>query len=322
MNLRNEIDKQANLWIIKQNEGFTQEEQKELERWLENAHYKQAFEENKRLIDECLKLDEDFIKELDNEVLNETTKINFFAKSKYLIASIVIACITAIGAFEIDKYFIPTFSQDYLSTNEKILNIALPDNSIIDLDKKSQLKIRYYQTKRVIELQEGNAFFSVAKEKQKPFLVQTKDTLIEVLGTKFEVITFNNKTRINVLEGLVQVSYLDTFRTKALVQLKRAESLVITNLGDVLSQNKIDVTEVASWKRDIIQFNKTTLKDATAMFERYSNDTIEFDNQGIANLRISGKFSTLHFNSFLDSMALIYPINVKKEGDKVKIVRK
>lgn len=319
MNLHNEIDKKANFWLIKQNEGLNKEEQKEFDLWLENKNHKKAYDENKQLINKCLALDEDFIKELEDEIFAEDKKITFFQRNRYLAASIVLFCIMAIGGYEINRYFIPTFSQNFVSINEKVLNIQLPDNSIIDLDKKSQIKVSYYQTKRVIELEEGNVYFSVSKDKEKPFLVKTKDTLVEVLGTKFEIITYDDKTIVNVFDGMVQVSHTQRFDKKILAQLKKSESFTLNNQGVILNKDLIDINEIATWKKDIIKFNKTTLKDASSMFERYSNNKILFENEKLAELKISGKFSTLHYDSFLESIKLIYPIKVKKDGDILKI---
>jgi transmembrane sensor len=322
MNLHDEIDKKANFWLIKQNEGIKKEEQKEFDFWLENKNHKKAYDENKQLINECLSLDDNFIEELENEIFSEDKKISFFKRNKHLVASIILFCILVIGGYEIDKYFIPTFSQNFVSVNEKILNIQLPDKSIIDLDKKSQIRISYYQTKRVIELKGGNALFSVSKDKQKPFLVKTKDTLVEVLGTKFEIITFDDKTTINVLDGVVQVSHLDKYNKTFLAKLRKSESFTLNNQGAILNHGKIDTSEIAIWKKDIIKFNRTTLKDASSMFERYTNNKMIFGNDKLSELKISGKFLTLHYDSFLESIKLIYPIKVRKQGDVVKIQKK
>lgn len=322
MNLQNEIDKKANYWLIKESEGLSKKEENELQLWLQNKNHKKSYEENKQLINECLELDKDFIRELEEEVLNDRRNISFFHRTKYLIASIAILCIIALSTFEINKYFIPTFSQDYLTTNEKYLNISLPDNTIVDLDKNSQMNITYYNTKRVVNLSDGNALFSVLRDAEKPFYVKTKNTLIEVLGTKFEVINFENKITVNVLEGVVQVSHINKNDTQILAQLKKSESFTLNNLGEVLNHVKIDVNEIASWKNDLIIFNKTTLKDAINIFERYSNNKIEFENDKLAQLKISGKFSTLHFDSFLQSIELIYPVKVKKEENNIVKVGK
>ena len=79
MNLKNEIEKKANSWLIRQKEGLTSFEQKEIELWFENKHHKKIYEENKNLIDDCLSLDDDFIKELEDEVLKDIKTKSYFA---------------------------------------------------------------------------------------------------------------------------------------------------------------------------------------------------------------------------------------------------
>lgn len=322
MNLKNEIEKQANLWLIRQKEGLSSGEQKEFEFWLENEHHKKIYEENKKLIDDCLALDEEFIKELEDEISQDIKSKSYF-RFKYIAASIAIVCIIAFSGYEIKRYFIPNFTQNFVSVDDKILNITLPDDSIIDLDKKSQMKINYYDTKRVVELEDGNAMFFVSKNKEKPFLIKTKNTLIEVLGTKFEVVNFDNKTVVNVLDGIVQVSYVpNMFKTQTLAKLEKSQSLTIDNEKKSYTQNIVDTTEIAIWKNDLIKFNKTSLKDASIMFERYSNNKMIFEDEKSANLKISGKFSTLHYDSFLKSLEMIYQVKIKKDGNIVKISKK
>ncbi|PUE66296.1 FecR family protein [Arcobacter lacus] len=322
MNLKNEIEKQANSWLIRQKEGLTFFEQKEFELWLENKHHKKIYEENRNLIDDCLSLDDDFIKELEDEVLKDIKQKSYF-NFKYISASVAILFTIVFSGYEIKRYFIPNFTQSFVSANEKILNIILPDNSIIDLDKKSQIKISYFDTKRVIDLEDGNAMFSVSKDKAKPFLIKTQNTLIEVLGTKFEVINFDNKTLINVLEGVVQVSYVaNIFKTQTLAKLEKSQSLILNNEKKVYVQNTIDTNEIATWKNDLIKFNKTSLEDASSMFERYSNNKMIFEDEKLSQLKISGKFSTLHYDSFLKSIEMIYPVKMTKDGNIIKISKK
>ncbi len=257
MNLKNEIEKKANSWLIRQKEGLTSFEQKEFELWLENKHHKKIYEENRNLIDDCLSLDDDFIKELEDEVLKDIKTKSYFS-FKYIAASVAILFTIVFSGYEIKRYFIPNFTQSFVSVDDKILNIVLPDNSIIDLDKKSQIKISYYDTKRVIDLEDGNAMFSVSKDKAKPFLIKTQNTLIEVLGTKFEVINFDNKTVVNVLEGVVQVSYLSNiFKTQTLAKLEKSQSLILDNEEKVYIQEIIDTNELASSKLVLLNFIKS-----------------------------------------------------------------
>lgn len=321
MNLENEIDKKANLWLMKEKEGLTVEEKEDFFLWLKNKRHEKSYLENKKLINECLSLDENFINEMQNEVLE---KENIFLRSKYLVASLTIACMLIFSAYEVDQYYSPTYEQEYLSLNDKVLNISLPDKSIIDLDVKSQIKITYYNNKRTVSLEKGKAIFLVSKNKNKPFYVKSGNTLVEVIGTKFEVIRLKNISEINVIEGLVKVSYIynKNADSKTLVQLKKAQSLRLDNLGKVLNYGSIDIQKIASWKNDIIVFDKMTLLEASSIFERYSNKKMNFQTYNLSQLKISGKFSTLHYDSFLEAIELIYPIKFTKNKNLIQIVKK
>lgn len=329
MNLQNELDKQANLWIIKENEGLSKNEKEELNTWLENKTNKEVYNKNKQFVSRFIPFDEEFMKELDEEVKDEintfeTKQKSFFFKYKYIAASIIMTCVFIFAALEVNKYYEPTFVKTYKTKNEKIINIVLPDSSSIDLDIKSKMNIVYYNTKRTVELLEGKAFFAVAKDKEKPFLIKSNNNLIEVLGTKFEVINSNNTTKVNVFEGLVRINHIYNSNgdIKAIRQLSKEDSFLLNNKGKVISFNKIDTNTIASWKNDIINFNKTTLKDASLIFERYANLEIQFDNYDLTQLKISGKFSTLHYESFFEAIKVIYKLEVQKQGNLIKISKK
>ncbi|NQY24307.1 MAG: FecR domain-containing protein [Campylobacteraceae bacterium] len=321
MNLENEINKIANSWLQRKKEGLTEKEKDEFSLWIKNKTHAKAYAENKELISEFLNLDEDFISEMQNEVLQ---KENIFTRSKYIAASIAVACILIFSAYEIDSYYSTTYTQDYLSSNEKILNIVLPDKTIIDLDVKSQIKITYYLNKRTVILEQGKVIFNVSKNPDKPFYVRSGNTLIEVIGTKFEVVHLKNKSEINVIEGLVKVDYIYNKKgdKKTLSQLKRSQTLSINNEGKVLNYGNIDIKKIASWKNDIIVFDKMTLADASLIFERYSNQKMNFSTYELSQLKISGKFSTLHYDSFLEAISLIYPIKYTKNASLINISKK
>jgi len=317
MDFKKEIDKKANLWKIKENEGLSKNEELELKDWLENKQHEKIYEENNQIISECLSLDDDFIKKMEDEISDDKSHNNIFYKYKYTVASVTIACILVFSLLKINTHYNPSFSHNYASVDKKILHISLPDHSIVDLDVQSNMDIEYYDYKRAVVLKEGKALFSVAKNKNKPFIVKAGNTSIEVLGTKFEVIKIDDNTKINVLEGLVRVDYIEnkTGNKRSIIQLKKEESMILSSKGKVLLYNKININEIANWKNDIIQFKETSLKDAVFMFSRYSDQNIKFNNHDIENLKISGKFDTSRYESFLESIQLIYPIKIEKKGE-------
>ena len=74
---------------------------------------------------------DDFIKELEDEILQDIKTKSYF-RFKYIAASVAILCTIIFSGYEIKRYFIPNFTQSFVSVDDKILNIVLPDNSIID----------------------------------------------------------------------------------------------------------------------------------------------------------------------------------------------
>ena len=324
MNLKKEIDKKANLWIIKENENLSSQEKDELDLWLKNRNHKKSYDENHQLIQECLSLDDEFIEQIQKEAIEHSKEETIFHRSKYIAASIIAACIMFYVAFEVNGQFQPTFEQNYVSSNQKMENLALPDQTIIDLDVNSKINVVYYKNRRTVDLIEGKALFWVHKNTSKPFIIKANKTLIEVLGTAFEVVKSKDTTQINVIEGLVRVNYLYNHKgdKKSIIQLKKAQTITLSNFGKVSDYKEIEVNDIANWKDNMIKFDKTTLKEAVSSLERYMNEKVEFENYEISQLKISGKFSILHHESFFEAVELIYPIKREKVGNIIKIVKK
>lgn len=307
-----EIEESAQRWVMRENEGLSGSERRELELWLKNREHQEVYEEQKKLIGECLDLDDEFIRELEEEAETPRQKSSF-------LALLVAACLVVFVGWGIkDYYFEPIFEQEYVSHHQKLLNIVLPDDSVIDLDIKSSLKIAYYKHKREVELLAGKALFSVEKEAKKPFIVRVGGAQIEVVGTKFEVANIENRLSVNVLEGVVMVKT----EGRSVYQLGAAQAIAFDSHGEVQSFGAINTQKIADWKNDTLFFDKTTLGDAAAQFEYYTGKRIVFEDARVAHLKMSGKFSTSHFRGFLDSIELIHPVKIRQEEQTIKIVKK
>ncbi len=83
----------------------------------------------------------------------------------------------------------------------------LPDSSTIKLDAATKLEVRYAADERQILLQQGQAFFEVAADNSRPFVVKTPDSRIKVLGTGFAVGWFDSYSQVEVAHGKVEFSY-------------------------------------------------------------------------------------------------------------------
>jgi transmembrane sensor len=84
-------------------------------------------------------------------------------------------------------------------------SITLSDGSTVDLNARSQLRVEFSETERRVDLLDGQALFQVAKDKQRPFIVHSRDATVRAVGTQFDVYRKDSGTTITVLEGRVAV---------------------------------------------------------------------------------------------------------------------
>lgn len=84
-------------------------------------------------------------------------------------------------------------------------SLALTDGSTVELNSRSRIKVQYTEYERRIDLLEGQALFQVAKNKTRPFVVQTGNTRVRAVGTAFDVYRASSGTVVTVVEGRVAV---------------------------------------------------------------------------------------------------------------------
>jgi len=84
-------------------------------------------------------------------------------------------------------------------------SIPLADGSTIELNTRSKIRIRFTADRRAIELVQGQALFHVAKDKTRPFIVQSDNTTVRAVGTEFDVYRRATGTTVTVIDGRVAV---------------------------------------------------------------------------------------------------------------------
>ena len=163
--------------------------------------------------------------------------------------------------------------------------VLLPDNSIVHLNFNSAIKISFDNSTRQIELLRGEAFFKVAKNPHRPFVVKTANISASALGTAFIVRRQSDDiTLITVTEGVVKVALTpeqqseNTFAKQSMnvnsstdtsIILMANESVTSSSntIGDI---QKTTAASAASWHRGILIFKDTPLINVIAEIDRYT----------------------------------------------------
>lgn len=194
--------------------------------------------------------------------------------------------------------------------------VVLPDGSKVWLNSATSLTYNYEQEVRKVDL-EGEAYFQVAKDPDKKFIVHCNDMQVEALGTIFNVKGYNNDgfVRVSLLEGSVKV-YNETNSSI----LKPNESLAFDKKDKTFLLSEVkDSREIDFWRRNMLYFRSATLEDIAKTIERMYGVTVLFDDEEIKSIPFSGSIQNSSLSNVFHIISLTYPISYQINNDIVTI---
>jgi len=192
--------------------------------------------------------------------------------------------------------------------------IALQDGSTALLNTDSQIRVRFTDHRRQILLERGEALFTVAHDVTRPFDVSAEDTVVRAVGTAFSVrIRDQKQVDVIVTEGRVAIDPPDDSRNSQLPESVALPTLSTLSAGETVSvsahrvqrKTKIaddDLTKKLAWTQGRIWFDRATLAEAVAEFNRYNRRQLVIDDPSIAGLHIGGAFDATDLDSFVAAL--------------------
>jgi len=195
--------------------------------------------------------------------------------------------------------------------------LVLADGSKVFLNSESQLTFPSYfdgNTRRV-ELT-GEAYFEVEKD-GRPFIIQTPDLSIEVLGTSFNVNAYQANPYINttLVEGSIRI-HLPKKEESFL--LKPEHNFRLDKLSDEISVQRVNTDIYTAWIKGEFMFRNQPLTEIFAQLERWYDFKIVYENSNIAKMRFSGSAEKVRpLNYLLNQIQAVTDIQYRSEGDKI-----
>lgn len=201
-------------------------------------------------------------------------------------------------------------------------SVRLADGSVVTLNTDSKIAVSYTQAVRNIRLDRGEALFTVAKNKHRPFIVTASDTVVRAVGTSFTVRRLPERpVQVLVQEGIVEVAHRGARNTKAVRATAETRALVVPNEPiAVQSVPRVQVERNLAWRYGQISFENETLGEAASEFARYSGTKIAVD-PGIANRTITGMYASNDPVGFAKAAASVLDLHVEVKANEVWIVR-
>ena len=182
---------------------------------------------------------------------------------------------------------------------------ALDDGSLVFLNTHSRVQVRFDQRWRDVYLQDGQALFEVRHDAARPFRVHAGSSIIQAIGTQFDVRRFTDRVTVSVVEGTVQVSTTNEYPAKhaAVVPAKvtAGQAATIIDAGGQIGPSvRTDTGAVVAWRQQQLVFEQAPLTQIVAEFNRYNRSPqLRVGNEEIGSRRFNGVFGARHPESLL-----------------------
>jgi transmembrane sensor len=207
--------------------------------------------------------------------------------------------------------------------------VTLADGSRVTLNTDTRIVVDLGDEERRIDLRRGEAFFAVAKDASRPFVVYADDKRVTAVGTQFSVRRDADDIQVVVTEGHVKLEHASTAanlvklvgRPERPATSLAAGAIARTAESDVLVQERSapDAEQLLSWRNGYLVFEGTPLAEAVAEFNRYSARKIVIDDPSLSALRISGNFRSSNADGFLWLLKSGFHVEIEEGDDRVHL---
>lgn len=191
----------------------------------------------------------------------------------------------------------------------EIRQIQLADGSEVTLGARSALDVSFSRGERHVALTSGEAFFAVAKNPARPFVVAVGDKQVRVVGTQFEVRQSATDVRVSVVEGVVKVTDDDGPHERTLL----AGQQVVAAFGGAIPEPGSIRSEIAPWRHGRLVYVDAMLSDVIADANRYSREPIVITGEQVGDLRVSVTAPTDKINEMIAALGRSLPIRIERQ---------
>lgn len=232
---------------------------------------------------------------------------------KYAAVLLLIVSISGSVGYFISRSTVP--ASEYagiIVPNGERSKVVLPDGSTVQLNGGSQLKFSpaFTSRKRTVLL-EGEAFFDVAHDPSHPFVVETGNLQIKVLGTRFNVSSYpDDKTITTYLEqGKVEVSIEGQGNT----YLKPSEVLKFDKSTGKAVKQTINDSRFSDWTRSVLNIKGETIEELAKKLERRFDININFGDHEVRKYIYSGSIKDENLDTVLEALRYASSLNYEKQ---------
>jgi transmembrane sensor len=219
-------------------------------------------------------------------------------------------------------FLVPSGPTTYQTALGEVRRVPLADGSIASINTDSKLAVAMQKNRREVKLQSGEAWFQVAKDKARPFIVEAGQVRVEAVGTAFSVRRRDTGADILVTEGVVEV-WINGARAAHKRIAAGSRTFVRGESSAIKAINASDdVERQLAWRTGELALNGETLAHAASELNRYNHRKLLIDDPQLGQKPLVGYFRTDQPESFGRAVAAMLGARVEVEGDTIRLSRR
>ncbi|MGJ4728097.1 FecR family protein [Luteimonas sp. SDU101] len=243
-------------------------------------------------------------------------------QTRFALAVCAALVLVALGAFR----FWPDPS--YATAVGEQRTVRLEDGTRVSLNSGSRVSVAYGDAERRVRLARGEVLFDVARDAERPFVVDVEGHRVTALGTSFVVRRDDERVAVTLIEGRVAV-----VPASAAARGTGSRAGVPASSPGILAPGqrmtlaarapaRIDsprLDAVTAWRRGEVILDDTPLTEAVAEMNRYDRTAIVIDRPEARTLTVSGLYHTGDSAGFAESVAQMYGLRVVERDGRIHL---
>ena len=245
-------------------------------------------------------------RELEKAVETKTKRQKTISMYRYMAAASIILIFITIGFFwfngqkKADNNFQDQDPQFTIAAKNEIINQKLPDSSVLTINRNSNISYAssFNTSNREVKLT-GEAFFDIAHNESKSFIISIGDLKIKVVGTSFNVKEYQDKQQVEVQ---VQTGIVKMYTSKKELLVQKGQTGVYEiSKGELVLKNGININSISYATRSF-SFDDLPFAEAIVYLEDAFSVDIQYDSTGFKDCRLFAEFSNASLSSILDAL--------------------
>ncbi|HZZ68243.1 MAG TPA: FecR domain-containing protein [Phenylobacterium sp.] len=242
-------------------------------------------------------------------------------RRRFLFAGIAAAAAAAVVFVALPLQAPEIVAQTFVTAKGQHQRVRLSDGSVIDLNAETRLTAKIGGPERRIALADGEAIFDVAPDKIHPFIVQTSEGAVRVVGTQFDVRSRDGQLTVTVSRGKVAVRPASAAESDPAVLLTPGMQFSI-GAGRPEAISHVDPQEAFSWRQGRLVYRDQPLTDVVADLNRQFAEQIRIDDPSLDRIRITGVIVLDNPRAVTERLALMLPIRTVSSQRELLLLRK